>query len=280
MKRKHSALYMIAFPFLSFAIFSFCNPATSGPAVKEFPYTLSAARVVKLPQSLAEISGIIYNPKTGGLQAVQDEEGALYTLLMKGSNEVSSTAFGGAGDYEDLALVNNQIYVLKSNGDIVRFAANDPGKAESFSIPLRGKNDFETLLFIPGSERLLLFCKACKGGKKNGLVVWQFDLKTGNYSPADFSFQGQGAKDIGRKGLQPSAAAVHPQTSELYFLSSVNKILIVTDKNGTVKNVQALDDKLYNQPEGICFLPSGELVISNEKGATGAATLLIASPQK
>jgi uncharacterized protein YjiK len=66
----------------------------------------------------------------------------------------------------------------------------------------------------------------------------------------------------------------------LYILASVNKLLVIADKKGNVKNVYTLDPATFNQPEGITFTPSGTLIISNEKGDEDNATLLIFKPQK
>jgi uncharacterized protein YjiK len=90
------------------------------------------------------------------------------------------------------------------------------------------------------------------------------------------------AEKIGENKLhfKPSAAAVNPITNELYILASVNKLLVVADRNGKVKDVYPLDPVTFNQPEGITFTPWGDLLISNEKGEKDAATILIFKPKK
>ena len=50
---------------------------------------------------------------------------------------------------------------------------------------------------------------------------------------------------------------------------------MVTDRDGNFKNAYSLDDKVYKQPEGIAFTPSGTLLISNESDKTGGADILV-----
>ena len=46
--------------------------------------------------------------------------------------------------------------------------------------------------------------------------------------------------------FKPSAAAINPLTHELFILASVNKMLVVADKNGNIKNVYPLDHQYTN----------------------------------
>ena len=39
---------------------------------------------------------------------------------------------------------------------------------------------------------------------------------------------------------------------------------MILTREGTKKDLIELDDKLFLQPEGICFTPSGDLYISSE----------------
>ena len=75
--------------------------------------------------------------------------------------------------------------------------------------------------------------------------------------------------------LKPSAIAINPVTNEFYILASVNKLLVVTDRQGKFKALYELDPAIYKQPEGIAFTPWGDMLISNESHETGLATILI-----
>lgn len=41
-------------------------------------------------------------------------------------------------------------------------------------------------------------------------------------------------------------------------------ILIILNRRSKVLNVKELDQKIFQQPEGICFSPTGDMFISNE----------------
>jgi hypothetical protein len=75
--------------------------------------------------------------------------------------------------------------------------------------------------------------------------------------------------------LKPSAAAIHPLTKELYIISSINKALIIADRDGNVKEAYPIDPVLFKQPEGLTFAPSGDLIISNEVAEVGSPNILI-----
>ena len=57
------------------------------------------------------------------------------------------------------------------------------------------------------------------------------------------------------------------------MLSSVRKALVLLDPaDGTLLDVWPLPDDLFRQPEGLAFLPNGDLYISSE-GSGGKAML-------
>ena len=65
--------------------------------------------------------------------------------------------------------------------------------------------------------------------------------------------------------LNPSAAAINPLTNELYILAPLNKLLVVADRNGKVKDVYPLDPVTFNQPEGVTLLHHGVTCSSQTK---------------
>ncbi len=73
----------------------------------------------------------------------------------------------------------------------------------------------------------------------------------------------------------PSAAAVHPVTKDVYIISSENKVLVIANHYGKVKDVYELDPGLFKQPEGMAFTPAGDMIISNEAADVGAPNILI-----
>jgi uncharacterized protein YjiK len=133
---------------------------------------------------------------------------------------------------------------------------------------------------MPG---LVLLCKDCEADGKKIVTAWGYSPDSLSYNPDLFSLDvKQIAEKAGEKKLElkPSAAAINPVTNELYIIASINKLLIIADRKGNVKEVYPLDPKIYKQPEGITFTPSGDLLISNEAGESGNANILIFKPKK
>jgi uncharacterized protein YjiK len=255
-------------------IFSNCNSKNS-PEEKlpTFPpgYSLENHTKITLPGSLKEISGISW--KANSLWAIDDEYGDLFQLHPETGEILKRVKFGKDEDYEDLLILGDTAWVLRSNGDLHRVTGFEGGepKTEIFESNFQGKMDFETLIKKPGEEVLWLICKNCEQDKKGEASVFQFDIQAEAFGAnpistlkmdelltdgSDFS--------IGKPAMEPSAAAFHPVSGECYILSSVGKWLLVTTATLEPKSIYSLDPGLFVQPEGLTFDPAGNLYISNE----------------
>jgi DNA-binding beta-propeller fold protein YncE len=124
-----------------------------------------------------------------------------------------------------------------------------------------------------------MLCKDCEADDKNSLSAWAFGLSTLTFSPNPaYVMDVRRIDDLMEEKeikFKPSAAAIHPLTGQLFIISSVNKVLVVADKNGTPEKVYKISPGLYKQPEGLTFSPEGHLVISNESANSGAANILV-----
>jgi uncharacterized protein YjiK len=78
-----------------------------------------------------------------------------------------------------------------------------------------------------------------------------------------------------KHGLRPSALAKNPLTGEWFILSSVNKLLVITDDRWRVKNAVSLKGSEFNQPEGIAFDSQGNLYIANEGDDLSEGNILL-----
>jgi uncharacterized protein YjiK len=96
--------------------------------------------------------------------------------------------------------------------------------------------------------------------------------KLSSYEKVSFKIAGV-FNDSGDIRFQPSGIAIHPFSGHIYIIASVGKSLIVFDRKGNIRAIKKLNKKLFQQPEGICFGPNGDLFISNE-GKGGKATIL------
>jgi len=244
-------------------------------------YDLSRPEVRTLNQALEEISGIAFDPADPqSIYAQEDETGTLYQLDLDGMVK-QTFPFGKDGDYEDLSVIDNKVYVLKSNGDIFTFPLEE-WKSKKNIVPqvyenLVPKGEYEGLAYNPSDGRLYVLCKECKVDKNHSAVtVYQLEIEdelslSNTLSiPDSLILQTQESK----KSFKPSALSYHPVANQWYILSSVNRMLVVADENWQVREAYTLDRKMFPQPEGMAFDQENNLWISNEAGDAGAATIL------
>ena len=249
-------------------------------------YDLLNPSVIKLPEGLAEISGIAYYPKDTAVFAIVDEAGILYKIYLT-KNEIKTWKFDKKHDFEDVVLHDSTFYVLISNGDMesLKFVAGDSIVSNKSDFPGADKktNEFESVYFDDSLKQLVLLCKNCEDDGKKVVSGWGFNMNTQVYTPSILTIDVQPVDEkLGQKKmkLKPSAAAINPVTNELYILSSINHLLVVADRAGKFKEVFELDPAIYKQAEGIAFTPAGDMIISNESHETGLATILILKNKK
>lgn len=246
----------------------------------------------ELPSYLEEISGLSYYGKDK-IACVQDEKGNIYVLDLKKGKISKKYDFGNDGDYEDITVIGKKAYVLENDGDIYRikdFKKKDR-KVKKYETPLKEKNDTEGMTFDPRANILLIACKGSPSiDKKKPFegykAIYKFDLEENKLEEdplylidlerldsyidrnAFQKFSIRIAKRLrlmeSETSFEPSGIAIHPQSGEIFIISSVGKLLIILDRGGKVMDVKELDPDLFRQPEGICFSPEGDMYISNE----------------
>ena len=258
---------------------------------KAFPnsdrYDFAHPKVLELPAELDEISGIAYYAKDTSVFAIIDEDGILFKIPLKNPNAFKQWKFDKKRDFEDIVLQDSIFYVLVSNGDIetIRFDADSMKSFKTnFSDQKKTATEFESLYKLPDSNRLVLLCKSCEQDNKKSLSSFLYAYNKdsiGLYSPYKILHVEDVLQKTGiDKHIKPSAAAINPVTSELYVVSSIQKIIAIFSADGSFKELYKLDPAFYKQPEGIAFTPDGDLIISNEFADQGLATLLLMKNKK
>lgn len=248
-------------------------------------YNFQTAHQYKLPLELDEISGVAFYGKDSSIFAINDEKGWLYKIKPGNQLDIRRWKFSSGADFEDLALLDSTFYVLQSNGNVIKISVQQNGNlvTHDYTFPFGKENEFEILYFDDSLKKMVLICKDCESDKKKSLTTFTFDPYNGTYSDSSFSIN---VKQIAvtqneeKLKFKPSAAAINPKDGLLYIISSVNKLLVVADRKGAVKKVYPIDPGLFKQPEGICFTPTGTLIISNEAAGVGVANILIFSTSK
>jgi uncharacterized protein YjiK len=259
-----------------------------GQPVKEAPpapagYDWAVYDKIILSDDLLEISGIAFAPgRFDTLYAQQDEEGAIFRVGLP-SGKYKRVDFGDAGDYEDIAILRDTMLLLESEGSFYGFRLDSlTGKrAKPFRYyeKILPKGEYEGLFADASTGSYYALCKSCKGDKKNKqATVYQL-----HWNKDSLIIAGQYAIDVteimaasGKKkvAFEPSALARHPLTGEWYIVSSVNKMLVVANRQWKVTASYPLSRKLLVQPEGIAFDGAGNMYISSEGDELQAGRIL------
>jgi len=256
----------------------------------ELPYDLENPVKYNMPHNLFEISGIVFhNGDPKEVFAIQDEDGDLFHLGLS-DKESKFTKFGGKGDYEDLTIIKNHIIVLKSNGELHTFPISEINKPEVVNVvktkDLVPKAEYEGLAADEKAGLIYILTKDSKpDSKAKKSIIYAFSFADDGTLKPSGEF-GLSHKDIeaisgsNKSRFRPSALAKNPQTNEWYVLSSVNKLLVITDENFKIKATFPLNGSLFNQPEGIAFDKDNNLYISNEGGTLAAGNILLFKHKK
>lgn len=247
-------------------------------------YDLNNPTVFSLPIGLSEVSGLAYYPKDSSVFSIIDEAGIFYKVFLNGSGLIKKWTFDKPRDFEDVVRKDSAFYLLVSNGDVLILGFTGDSILTDKSLFGGGSkkvNEFEAL-YYDDSLGIVLMCKECEEDKKDKVSTLIFNPDSMNYKPGFTIDVKQISNLTGEEKLhfKPSAAAIHPQTKDLYIVASVNRLLVIADRNGTVKEAYPLDGKIFKQPEGITFTPWGDLLISNEAAESGNANILIFKTKK
>lgn len=280
--------------FLLFSLAVVIAPVNAGQGAA---YDLShPARHYTLPAELLEISGIT-DVDANTIACLQDEAAMLYFIDLVSGSISRRLTFGVPGDYEGLTRVGELYFALRSDGLIHRLRLRDGAieLLDTFRLAIPNHN-IEGLGYDEAKDRVLVSPKDFAKGDKTARderVIHAFDPVTGKMAaePAlRFSVSGIIAQaeaigvrlpmrktDNGRElpalKLRLSSVAVHPTMDHYYLLSAVDHVLLILDRNARLVALHVLDPVAFPKPEGITFLPGGDMLISNE-GKGGQPNLL------
>ncbi|RXG25913.1 hypothetical protein [Leeuwenhoekiella marinoflava] len=235
----------------------------------------------ELPTLLDEVSGIAWvNDST--IACIQDEDGVIYNFNINTGEISNDIIFAEGGDYEAIALNENDAYVMRSDGRIfeIKSFASDAITPRYFDTSFGSKNNMESLTYNPKTNSLITVAKD-KGLAKDrykGLYSIPLETKIQDEKPL-FKIDMQ-AKEFEafrskkeEKTFNPSDMAIHPKTGEYYIVDGKKPKLLILSPTGKIKIIHELNKFHFAQPESITFSPNGTLYIANE-AADGVATLL------
>ena len=253
-------------------------------------------KIIKLPHSLKEISGIT-TTGTNEIACIQDEIGSIFIFDIATENISNEYKNNLTGDFEGIAQVDKTMYILRSDGILVEYTdyKTDAVDAKEYNLNLPSANN-EGLCYDKKNNCLLIAAKSkTEDGleKKSIRLIYRFDLATKQVNPEPIiklhikwieekAVELHIVEDKIKKhkdkdnsfSFKPSEIAVNPLDNSIYILSGKDKMLLIIDQKGTIKDFIALDPTLFKQAEGMTFLSNGDLLISNE-GQKGKPTLLL-----
>ncbi|WP_316789044.1 SdiA-regulated domain-containing protein [Pedobacter frigoris] len=274
MKYVYIAFFYILVMVVSFfGAYSCQNP--NGKYTSPKGYNFDKPDKFNMPSSLLEISGIaFYKNNSDTVYSIQDEDGKLFRQKWDVKKQ-KNMKFASKGDFEDLAIFNERVFVLKSNGALYTFPFSEAVKEESKNVKetkhIIPKAEYESIYADPATSKLYVLCKSCPVDKKQKQITgYLLDYKADLDSIVladSFKLDLNQIKAVNPKlkpSLSPSAMTKNPKTNEWYILSSANKLLVITDEKWKIKAVHKLNSSTFNQPEGIAFDKDMNLFISNE----------------
>ncbi|MEO5569401.1 MAG: SdiA-regulated domain-containing protein [Bacteroidia bacterium] len=266
----------------------------------DLSYTLKKPdKTYVLQKTLKEVSGLSFvSDKEVAL--IEDENGAVFFFNLEKGMVTRKISFAKDGDYEDLKIIGDTAYILRSDGKLVELKNLKGPQSDiletKYQTGLSKENNTEGLCYDDKRNMLLIACKGSPGKDnkyKNKKAIYSFNLQTKKLSDTavflidvnQVELMAYGAhpnflsklmrfyRHTKEKGIEPSGLAIHPVTRDIYVISSVGKELIIIGQDGKLKKVVKLAINLFKQPEGIAFDSSGNLYITNE-GRNGKGNIL------
>src|SRR6185295_14778286 len=134
--------------FKDYTLFGFCTllaVASCESQQQRYPspsgYNLTKPKIYKMPSVLREISGIAFDQLNGDtLFTEQDENGKVFHFKL-GDRNIQATRFFKNGDFEDIAICNHYVVMLRSDGVLFSFPVSETSKPETSQVKV-----FENLL--------------------------------------------------------------------------------------------------------------------------------------
>jgi uncharacterized protein YjiK len=244
-----------------------------------------------LPSGLREASGLAIS-RDGRIFSHDDEQGVVYEINPADGSRVKSFSLGRFtidGDFEGIAMKQDTMFLVSSDGVIYRFREAGDGdhvRYTHYDTPLSAGNDVEGLEYDEETDCLLLACKGVAGLTKKERKEWEdfkavyeFSLKTGTLNPSPRFLVS--LRELGKKGkkvkFHPSGIAKHPESGTFFIVASEGGLVIELDREGNLLGTQEYRKKANPQPEGIAIGSDQTIYLCND-GQGGKGTLTVFSP--
>ena len=256
-------------------------PSVGGQAVgqrkislESYDLKVETATHWKLPGRLEEISGLAMT-LDNRLMAHNDEKAVIYEIDYR--NGAITKAFQLAdmkapvnGDFEGIATVNDQVYLVTSSGRIYEGSRGAEGESvlyNSYATGVGRDYEIEGLAYDATQQALLLMCKdARKADLKEQLVLYRWSLdKKQLIEDAHIVIPViEFTRHIGGKEFQPSGIERHPVSGNYFVIAARQGAIAEVTPWGQVVAARQFPAQWHRQPEGITFAADGTLIIADE----------------
>jgi len=280
MNYKHSVFVALSILFL------FCcrdsSTDFSNCLLKEYNFEPANTTIIKLPQSLREISGLAL---LNGKEVVthNDEEGIIFIVDISLGKVVSDFVLGDdvEKDFEGIAIVKDSIYLVNSNGTIYKFRLPQENKSADFvkfKTFLDSENNIEGFCYDASTNSLLLACKNDPGkGFKKVRAIYSFNLYTMSLEKKPkFLISLEELRDkFNINGFEPSGIEKNQINGNFFMVSAHPEAILELSPDGNIVAAIKLENEIHKQTEGITFLQDGTMLISDEGNKKSAQISVI-----
>jgi len=255
------------------------NAVEKNPMYKSANYKFHKPdSVYEMPDLLKEVSGIALGSENV-IYCIQDEIGSVFEYDLSKQVISNSHRFTDVGDFEDLAINKNIVYVLRSDGNLFVYDFKNKTKISQTMLQINSLN-IEGICFRDGyiyiackdalvnhtdSKRMIYRVKANKLDNIEPYLEINIDVLS------DFLIKNYSELGITKILFNPSSIAIHPITKEMYILSASDRFIAIY-KDKQLINIIPLSADIYYKPEGLSFYENGDLLISSEGDKKGFVT--------
>lgn len=240
----------------------------------------------RLPERLQEISGLALTMDER-LFAVADEKAVVFEIDVNNQRLIKAFALGDPverGDFEGIAIVDEEIILVTSRGDIYRAREGEDGEQVEFTVTETGlgeRCEIEGLAADVANKRLLIACKQPRNGMQR-LPIFAWSLVSDEFledEAIDLPLAAI-ANKIKDRRLNPSGIAVDPVTGNLLLVAARQRALVELMPDGRLLHALVLPmARRHKQPEGIEVMRDGRLLIADE-GGNNKARLAVYQPAR
>ncbi len=253
-------------------------------SLESYDLKVETATYWKLPGRLEEISGLAMT-LDNQLMAHNDEKGVIHEIDYQKGEIVKAFQLADmddpiTDDFEGIATVNDQVYLVTSSGRIYECSEGADGESVLFNIYTTGVGrdyEIEGLAYDASQRALLLMCKdSRRADLKEHLVIyhWSTDAKRLNEDAHIVIPVIEFTRHIKGKEFQPSGIERHPLSGNYFVVAARQRAIAEITPGGQVVAAKQFPNQWHRQTEGITFTADGTLIIADE-GAGKKARLTL-----